>query len=81
MVRKEIQRLLRRGFVLAALLTSLTLASSGGVVENSAGAAICCDQCFENYYNCFDNCAGNPTCEQACHNTLVSCYRFCNPDC
>ena len=45
MVRKEVQRLLRRFLILAVLMTGLTLAASG-VVENNAGAAICCDQCF-----------------------------------
>jgi len=80
MVRKDVQRLLRRFLILAVLMTGLTLAAFG-VVENKAGAAICCDQCFLNYDNCVDGCGGNPTCEQGCYNTLVSCYRFCNPNC
>lgn len=80
MVRKEIQKLLRRVLILAVLMTGLTLAASG-LVGNSAGAAICCDQCFENYDNCVEGCSGNPACEQACYNTLVTCYRYCNPYC
>ena len=80
MVSKEIQRLLRRVLMLAILTTGLTLAASG-LVGNNAGAAICCDQCYENYDMCYGGCGGNPTCEQACYNTLVSCHRYCNPDC
>ena len=80
MVRKEIKSLLRRVLILAVLMTGLALAASG-LAGNNAGAAICCDQCFENYYNCVDGCGGNPTCEQACYNTLTNCYRYCNPNC
>ena len=80
MVRIETQRLLRRFLILVVLMTGLFLAASD-VTQNKAGAAICCDQCFLNYDNCVDGCGGNPTCEQGCYNTLVSCYRFCNPNC
>lgn len=80
MVREETQRLLRRVLMLAVLTTGLTLAASG-LVGNTAGAAICCDQCFINYDNCFDSCNGNSACEQACYNTLVTCHLHCNPDC
>lgn len=80
MVRKEVHRLLRRVLMLAVLTVGLVFAASG-LVGNNAGAAICCDQCFYNYDNCYDNCNGNAACEQACYNTLVTCHRYCNPDC
>jgi len=80
MVRKEKLSLLRRVLMLAVLTTGLSLAASG-LVNHSADAAICCDQCFINYDNCYDACNGNEACEQACYNTLVNCHLHCNPDC
>jgi len=79
MVRKEMHRLLRRVLMLAVLTTGLALAASG-LVGSNAGAAICCDQCLINYDVCYGGCTDS-ACEQACYNTLVSRYRYCNPDC
>src|ERR1043166_2302689 len=55
MSRREISKLVRRIFVLAVLTTGLALSSSG-LVGNTAGAAICCNQCYVNFDNCLNGC-------------------------
>jgi len=80
MTRKEIQRLLRRVLMLVVLTTGLALSASG-LIGNNADAAICCDQCFTNYDNCYIACNGNEACEDACYSTLITCHNHCNPDC
>jgi hypothetical protein len=75
MARQEIQRLLQRIFVLVVLTVGLTLAVSG-LVGNNAKAGVDCDQCLINYDMCYGGCTDS-ACEQACHTTLVNCYRNC----
>lgn len=79
MSRKEISKLVRRFFVLAVLTTGLALSSSG-LVGNTAGAAICCSQCYVNFDNCLNGC-GDQTCIDGCNNTLNHCTRFCDSGC
>ena len=79
MSRKEISKLVRRIFVLAVLTTGLALSSSG-LVGNSAGAAICCSQCYVNFDNCLNGC-GDQACIDGCNNTLNHCTRFCDSGC
>lgn len=74
------RRLVRRFLTLCLLLGCLAFVSSD-LNGGKTGAAICCDQCFNNYDNCYDACNGNTACENACYNTLVNCHRYCNPDC
>lgn len=73
-------RLVRRLAVLAVLIAGLAFAAAdfGG---GKAVAAICCDQCFTNYDNCYLACDGNEACEDACYSTLIICHNHCNPDC
>jgi len=80
MSRKEISRLVRRIFMLAVLTTGLALSSSG-LIGNTAGAAICCEQCFVNFDNCLNNCGSNQTCIDGCNSTLEHCTRFCDSGC
>lgn len=79
MSRREISKLVRRIFVLAVLTTGLALSSSG-LVGNTAGAAICCNQCYINFDNCLNGC-GDQTCIDGCNNTLNHCTRFCDSGC
>jgi hypothetical protein len=80
MFRTEISKLMRRVLLLAVLLTGLALTSSG-LVENNAGAAICCSQCYINFDNCLNNCNDNQTCIAGCNSTLEHCTQFCNSGC
>jgi len=80
MFRTEISRVMRRILVLAVLMTGLAVASSG-LVENKAGAAICCSQCYINFDNCLNNCNDDPACVAGCNNTLNHCVQFCNSGC
>lgn len=75
MVHKKIHRLLRRVLILAVLTTGLALAASG--LGSNARANMDCDQCLINYDMCYGGCTDS-ACEQACHNTLINCYRYCN---
>lgn len=79
MFRTEISKLMRKMLVLAVLTTGLVIASTG-VVENKAGAAICCSQCYINFDNCLNNCS-DQTCIDGCNNTLNRCVQFCNSGC
>lgn len=79
MFRTEVSKLLRRILVLAVLVTSLALASSG-VVENNALANIPCCQCWENFDNCLLGCS-DQACVDACNAALEHCHRFCDPSC
>jgi hypothetical protein len=71
--------LMRRGLLLAVLTAGLVFVSFGWA-ENSAGAAICCDQCYVNFDNCLNNCS-DQTCIDGCNTTLNNCLRFCNSGC
>jgi hypothetical protein len=79
MFRTEISKLMRRIFMLAVLVTGLVLASSG-LVGKTAGAAICCNQCYVNFDNCLNNCS-DQTCIDGCNTTLEHCTRFCDSGC
>jgi hypothetical protein len=80
MFRTEISRLMRKILVLGVLTTGLVIASTG-LIENKAGAAICCDQCYVNFDNCLLNCNDNQTCIAGCNATLNHCVLFCNSLC
>ena len=80
MFRTEVSKLMRRILILAVLTGGLVLASSG-LVQNKAGAAICCSQCLENFDNCLLFCNDNQTCIDGCNSTLNHCYRFCDSLC
>jgi hypothetical protein len=80
MSRTEMSKLMRRIVVLAVMITGLAFASSG-LVQNSAGAAICCEQCYINFDNCLLGCNDNQTCITGCNNTLNHCVQFCNSGC
>ena len=80
MFRREISRLVQRILVLAVLTTALAFAYAG-LGENSAAAAICCEQCYINFDNCLLNCNDNQTCIAGCNATLEHCVRFCNSLC
>lgn len=79
MSRTEILRLMRRFLVLVVLTVGLLFAATG--LENKAGAAICCSQCYINFDNCLNNCNDDPGCVQGCNNTLNHCVQFCNSGC
>lgn len=80
MFRTEFSRLMRKILVLAVLTTGLLIASSG-LVEQKAGAAICCEQCWINFDNCLLNCNDDPACNQGCNTTVQHCLQFCNSGC
>jgi hypothetical protein len=79
MSRTEISKLMRRIMVLAVLMLGLAVASTG-LVENKAGAAICCSQCYINFDNCLNGCS-DQACVTGCNNTLNHCTQFCNSGC
>jgi hypothetical protein len=73
---------LSKSRLLALSLVVFAVAALGTLAGlDQAEALPCCSSCWPAYVSCFNNCGGDPVCEDNCEWRWMRCATHCSSSC